>query len=193
VSGPISPFDDAVIIPETRTEDSVAVVAGATLQDQPYNPTGPLGSHCVASDYQRRLHIRLKKQRRITVAVKQLATEEAPNVDHLPLSQGIEVDGFVFVSGMGPIDPDTGDVVGETARQQTERTLDNVERILEEAGLGMDDLVNVTVYLRDIDDYESVNEVYERYVSEPYPARAVVQVVRSPQDHKIEVQAIAKQ
>lgn len=115
---------------------------------------------------------------------------DRPSSD-LPFSEAIRHGDTIYVSGQGPVDPETGDVVGESAAAQTDRTLDNVAAILAAAGADLDDLVNVTLYFDDMDDYAAVNEAYRERLSEPYPARTAVEVVEHPVDILIEISAIA--
>ena len=89
-------------------------------------------------------------------------------------SQGIRAGDFVFVAGQGPLDPETGKVVGETIEEQTERALDNVEAILAEAGATLADVVKSTVHLSDLSLFPRYNEVYARYFPDPKPARTTV-------------------
>lgn len=109
----------------------------------------------------------------------------------LPLSEAIEHDGTLYVSGQGPLDPDSGSVLGTTAGEQTDRTLDNVERILDAAGSSLDSVIQVTVYLTDMANYEEVNEAYAARFSEPYPARTAVEVSDLPVDIEVELSVIA--
>lgn len=109
----------------------------------------------------------------------------------LPISEAIKHGNTVYVSGQGPIDPESGDVVGETVGEQTTRTLENVERILEAAGASTDKIVKATLYLDDMDDYEAVNKAYGAFLNDPYPARTAVEVVDHPVDIKIEIDVIA--
>ena len=89
-------------------------------------------------------------------------------------SQGIRAGDFVFVAGQGPLDPATGQVVGETIEEQTERTLENVKAILEAAGATLADVVKATVHLSDLELFPRYNEVYARYFPDPKPARTTV-------------------
>lgn len=89
-------------------------------------------------------------------------------------SQGIRAGDFVFVSGQGPLDPATGQVVGETIEEQTERTLENAKAILEAAGATMADVVKATVHLSDLSLFPRFNEVYAGYFPDPKPARTTV-------------------
>lgn len=109
----------------------------------------------------------------------------------LPFSEAIKHGDTVYVSGQGPIDPESGEVVGETVQEQTERTLENVERILAAADSSTDDIVKATLYLDDMDDYEAVNDAYGSVLSDPYPARTAVEVVDHPVDIMIEIDVIA--
>jgi 2-iminobutanoate/2-iminopropanoate deaminase len=89
-------------------------------------------------------------------------------------SQGIRAGDFVYVSGQGPIDPATGEIVGESIEEQTERTLENVKAILEAAGASMSDVVKATVHLTDLSLFPRYNEVYARYFPDPKPVRTTV-------------------
>ncbi|MCL4289414.1 MAG: Rid family detoxifying hydrolase [Thermoleophilia bacterium] len=89
-------------------------------------------------------------------------------------SQGIRAGDFVYVSGQGPIDPASGEVVGATIEEQTERTLENVKAILEAAGASMADAVKATVHLSDLALFDRYNEVYLRYFPDPKPVRTTV-------------------
>lgn len=93
-----------------------------------------------------------------------------------PYSQGIAANGFVFVSGQGPLDPVTGAIVGATIEEQAELTLRNVKYILEAAGSGTNLVVKVCVYLADMGHFQRFNEVYRRFFSKPLPARTCVGV-----------------
>ena len=107
-----------------------------------------------------------------------------------PYSQGIIANGFVFVSGQGPLDPKTGAVIGDTIEQQAELTLENVRNIVEAAGSTMDDVVKVTVYLANMRDFNAFNEVYKRFFNRPYPARTCVGAELD--DILVEIDAVAK-
>lgn len=89
-------------------------------------------------------------------------------------SQGIRAGDFVYVSGQGPIDPVSGEVVGATIEEQTERTLENVKAILEAAGASMADAVKATVHLSDLALFDRYDEVYLRYFPDPKPVRTTV-------------------
>lgn len=108
-----------------------------------------------------------------------------------PYSQAIKAGGFVFVSGQVPFDPETGQVVEGDIVAQTERVLKNVQAVLEAAGATMADVVRATVYLKDMNDFATVNEVYARFFPGEPPARVAVEVSRLPRDVRVEIDAIA--
>jgi len=121
---------------------------------------------------------------RVRSMMQEITTDEAP-ASIGPYSQAIRDGDRVYVSGQGPIDPDTGDVVGADARTQTRRTLKNIEAVLQAANLSLADTVKATVFLTDIDDYDAVNEVYGDRMSAPYPARSAVEVSGLPVDIEV--------
>src|SRR5260370_5060985 len=106
-------------------------------------------------------------------------------------SQGIRTNGFLYVSGQAALDPKTGEMTGTDVRQQTERTLENVKGILEAAGSNMHHVVKTTVFLKDMNDFAAMNEVYAKYFSSAPPARTTVQVARLPKDALVEIEVIA--
>jgi len=98
----------------------------------------------------------------------------------------------VHVSGQGPVDPETGDIVGTDITARTERTLLNIDAILQSAGTDMDGVVKTTVFLTDMGDYDAVNEIYEKHLITPYPARSAVEVGELPVDIGVEIEAISE-
>jgi 2-iminobutanoate/2-iminopropanoate deaminase len=108
-----------------------------------------------------------------------------------PYSQAIRANGFVFVSGQIPVQPDTGLVVEGNIAAQTHQVMKNLSAILEAAGCGLDRVVKTTVYLSNLDDFSGFNGVYAEYFGGARPARATVQVARLPKDVLLEVEAIA--
>jgi len=107
-----------------------------------------------------------------------------------PYSQGIRAGGFVFVSGQLPLDP-RKDEIPDGIANQTERSLRNVQAILEAAGCTMNDIVEVSVFLKDMSDFAAMNQVYEQFFEAPYPARAAIEAARLPQDALVEIKACA--
>ncbi|QIB78050.1 RidA family protein [Haloferax volcanii] len=124
--------------------------------------------------------------------MKELTTADAPDSIG-PYSQGIISGDKLYVSGQGPVDPETGKVVDGTPAEQTKRTLKNVEAILEAGGSSLADVVKATVFLKDMRYYDEVNEVYGEYMSAPYPARSAVEVVKLPVDIDVEIEVVAEQ
>jgi 2-iminobutanoate/2-iminopropanoate deaminase len=108
-----------------------------------------------------------------------------------PYSQAVKSNGFVFVSGQVALDPKSGEFVGPDVRQQTARVLENLKAILEASGVSLLHVVKTTVFLKDMNDFTAVNDVYARYFTAAPPARSTVQAVRLPKDALVEIDAIA--
>jgi len=116
-------------------------------------------------------------------------TENAPKPIG-PYSQAVRAGRFLFISGQIPADKD-GNLIGGDVRAQTRQVLENLKAILEAAGGSLENVVKVTVYLKDMNDFGAMNEVYSEYFGESKPARAAVEVSRLPKDVRIEMEAIA--
>jgi 2-iminobutanoate/2-iminopropanoate deaminase len=127
------------------------------------------------------------------VAVKHpVRTDRAPApFQGAPYSQGIIFGDLVFVSGQVGIDPESGSVVEGGIEAQTERVMQNLSAILEEAGSGLKQVLKTTIFLADFDDFATVNEIYGRHVGPEPPARATVQVAYLPSGVLVEIDAIA--
>jgi 2-iminobutanoate/2-iminopropanoate deaminase len=108
-----------------------------------------------------------------------------------PYSAAVRAGQLLFVSGQIPLDPTTGQIVDGDIAAQTRRVLDNVAALLEAASRSFADVVRTTIFLADMNDFSTVNEIYGQYFAEPYPARATVQVARLPKDARVEIDAIA--
>jgi 2-iminobutanoate/2-iminopropanoate deaminase len=108
-----------------------------------------------------------------------------------PYSQAVRANNFLYVSGQVALDPKTGEMVAGEIRQQTERVLENVKGIVEAAGSNMNHIVKTTVFLKDMSDFATMNEVYGRYFTLAPPARSTVQVSRLPKDALVEIEVIA--
>ncbi len=121
--------------------------------------------------------------------MKSIQTENAPKALG-PYSQGIAVDNFCFVSMQLGIDPKTGKIVGEDVAEQTERVIKNVEAILDEGGFSLKDVVRATLYITDLNDFQTVNEVYARYFTHK-PARSLVVQKEMPASAKVALDVIA--
>jgi len=107
-----------------------------------------------------------------------------------PYSQGIKAGDLIFVSGQLPMTPD-GELITDDIAAATERSLENVKAVLEASGASMNDVVKVTVFLSDMADFGAMNDVYKRYFTEPYPARAAIAVKELPKGAPLEIEAIA--
>jgi len=121
---------------------------------------------------------------------KIVKTDKAPQAIG-PYSQAIEAGGFVFISGQIPIDPKTGNVVQEDIKSQTTLIMENAKAILDSSGCTMASVVKTTIYLKDMADFGSVNEVYGEYFTVDPPARATVEVSRLPKDVALEMDFVA--
>jgi len=121
---------------------------------------------------------------------KVIQTEKAPKAIG-PYSQAIQAGNFLFLSGQIPLDPKTGELVKGDIRKQTQQVLENIKGVLESQGLGMENVVKATLFLKDIENFNQVNEVYATYFPSSPPARSTVEVVKLPRDTDIEIEAIA--
>ena len=119
-------------------------------------------------------------------------TEAAPApFQGAPYSQAIRAGGLVFVSGQLALRPGSSKIVGEEIAEQTEQVFANLRAILEAAGSGLDRIVKATVYLRNLDDFQGMNEVYRRHVGDVPPARATIEASALPSGALVEIDAIA--
>jgi len=121
---------------------------------------------------------------------KVIQTDKAPKAIG-PYSQAIQAGNFLFLSGQIPLDTKTGDLVKGDIGQQTRQVLENIKGILESEKLGMEDVVKITIFLKDIGNFNQVNEVYSTYFPAFPPARSTVEVARLPRAAEIEIEAIA--
>jgi 2-iminobutanoate/2-iminopropanoate deaminase len=121
---------------------------------------------------------------------KVISTPKAPAAIG-PYSQAIQVGNTIYVSGQIPFVPETMTLVSEDVKEQTKQALENVKAILEAADSSLNDVVKASVFVKDINDFNAINEVYASYFVENKPARALVEVARLPRDVKIEIEVIA--
>src|ERR1700678_160570 len=119
-----------------------------------------------------------------------ISTKDAPQAIG-PYSQAIKANGFIFVSGQVAIDPATQQVVAGDAAAQTDRVLRNLSEILEAAGSGLGKVVRATVFLKNMNEFAAVNQVYGKYFSSAPPARSTVEVARLPKDVLVEIDLVA--
>jgi 2-iminobutanoate/2-iminopropanoate deaminase len=109
-----------------------------------------------------------------------------------PYSQGMVANGMVYTAGQIPLDPATMDLVGGAdVAEQTERVMRNLAAILQQAGASLSTVVKTTVFLKDMNDFAAMNEVYGRHFGDHRPARSTVEVSRLPKDVKVEIEAVA--
>lgn len=120
---------------------------------------------------------------------KEIKTDKAP-APIGPYSQGIEFGDFMFFSGQIGIDPETGKLK-EGIEEQTKQVLENIKNILESCDLSMQNIVKTTIFLKNIEDFPKVNEVYAGYFNQPFPARSTVAVKNLPKDALVEIEVIA--
>ncbi|MEK4075373.1 RidA family protein [Paenibacillus sp. FSL K6-1122] len=120
---------------------------------------------------------------------KPISTDHAPGAIG-PYSQAVDAGDFIYTSGQLGLNPQTGEF-GADVQEQTRLSLSNVKAILEAAGTSMDKIVKTTVFLKDMNDFVPVNEVYSTFFEQPYPARSAVEVARLPKDALVEIEVIA--
>lgn len=122
---------------------------------------------------------------------KRIHTDGAPAAIG-PYSQAIVSGGFVFTAGQIGLDPGSGEFVEGGVAEQAERALKSLSAVLEAAGSSMKDVVKTTLYLADMGDFVTVNEIYAGYFSEPFPARSAVQAAHLPKGALVEIDAVAR-
>ena len=120
---------------------------------------------------------------------KTISTDKAPAAIG-PYSQAIEANGMVYTSGIIPVVRATGEIP-EGSAPQARQVLTNLRALLEEAGCSMEDVVKTTVFIKEMNDFGAINEVYAEFFTGDYPARSCVEVARLPKDVMIEMEAIA--
>lgn len=118
-----------------------------------------------------------------------ISTQRAPGAIG-PYSQAMKAGNLIFTSGQLPIDPKNGEMP-ETIESQTKQSLENVKAILEEAGIDLSKVVKTTVFLKEMNHFAQMNEVYRTYFTENCPARSAIQVARLPKDALVEIEVIA--
>jgi len=121
---------------------------------------------------------------------KTIATDKAPGAIG-PYSQAVWAGELLFVSGQIPLDPATGSVVPGAAAEQTRQAIKNAAAVLDAAGLSLASVVKTTLFIKDMNDFAAINEVYAGFFSPPYPARSTVEVARLPKDVVVEIEVVA--
>ena len=122
---------------------------------------------------------------------KQVNTSSAPAAIG-PYSQGVIAGNLLFVSGQIPINPADGSLVSDSLESQANQVFKNLRAIIQEAGTSFEHVLKLTIYLTDLENFAAVNKVMENYFSQPYPARATVEVSRLPKDVEVEIDAIVE-
>ena len=122
---------------------------------------------------------------------KIVATEKAPAAIG-PYAQANIYGNMVFTSGQIPLDPETAEIVGTTIEEQTRQVLTNIKNLLEASGSGMDKVLKTTVFIKNMDDFAKMNEIYAEFFPKGfYPSRSAVEVARLPKDVLVEIETIA--
>jgi 2-iminobutanoate/2-iminopropanoate deaminase len=121
---------------------------------------------------------------------KIVSTNEAPAAIG-PYSQAVRMGNFLFCSGQIALDPKSGAIVSDDIKAQVRRVLDNISAILSAEGLTFDDIAKTTIFLTDLNDFQTVNEIYSSYFKQAPPARSTVQVSALPKGAKVEIEAVA--
>jgi 2-iminobutanoate/2-iminopropanoate deaminase len=116
-------------------------------------------------------------------------TDKAPKAIG-PYSQAVKSNGFLFVSGQIPLNPETGDLMNASIEDQAEQVIQNLKNVCEAANTSLSDIVKLTIYITDMNDFSIVNEAMAKHFSEPYPARATVEVSALPLGVSVEMDAI---
>ena len=119
-----------------------------------------------------------------------IASDRAPKAVG-PYSQGVAFGDLLFCAGQIPLDPDTGEIVGDDVTPQTERVIENIKAVLAVNAMTLDDVVKTTVFLTTMDDFAAMNDVYGKHFTQPYPARSTVAVVGLPRGAKVEIEVTA--
>ena len=123
--------------------------------------------------------------------MKQIVSTKKAPIAIGPYSQAVKANGFIFVSGQLPVNPETGNFAGTTIEIQTKQSLDNLKAILEVGNSALEKVLKTTVFLFVMNDFSAMNTIYSQYFSENFPARICVEVARLPKDALVEVEAIA--
>ena len=118
-----------------------------------------------------------------------ISTDKAPKAIG-PYSQAIEVNGMIFTSGVIPINPETNELVTGDIKVQAEQAIGNLAALLQEAGSDTEHVIKTTVFIKDMNDFAQLNEIYASYFTGDFPARSCVEVARLPKDVLIEIEAI---
>mgnify|MGYP004657177661 CR=1 FL=1 len=122
--------------------------------------------------------------------MKEIKTDKAPAAIG-PYSQAIISGNTVYCSGQIPINPETGNIP-DTVSEQAHQVFKNITNLLESAGTSIDNVIKTSIFIKDMDDFATINEIYAEYFTQPYPARSCVEVARLPKDVFLEAEVIAE-
>lgn len=119
-----------------------------------------------------------------------ISTNKAPAAIG-PYSQAVKFGNFIYTSGAIPVVPETGEVVAGGVAEQAEQAIKNLAEVLAAAGASLENVIKTTVFIKDMNDFATINEVYKSYFTKNYPARSCVEVARLPKDVLIEIECVA--
>lgn len=119
-----------------------------------------------------------------------ISTDKAPAAIG-PYSQAVKIGNFVYTSGAIPVDPTSGEVVAGGVAEQAEQAIKNLAAVLAGAGTGLDKVIKTTVFIKNMNDFAVINEVYKKFFTSAFPARSCVEVARLPKDVLIEIECVA--
>lgn len=122
--------------------------------------------------------------------IEVVSTENAPMAVG-PYSQGLKIGQFVFTSGQIALEPKTGELITESVAAQMEQAMKNVKGVLEASGTSLENVLKVTIFIKNMDNYDLINEVYGRFFYKRYPARTCIEVARLPKNAEVEIEAVA--
>ena len=120
---------------------------------------------------------------------KVIITDKAPEAIGA-YSQAVKAGNLIFISGQIPLDPSTMEVISSVFSDQVEQVIKNLDEIVKESGNSLNDIVKITVYLKNLENFQAVNQAMENFFTKPYPARAAVEISKLPKDVEIEMDAI---
>ncbi len=124
------------------------------------------------------------------MAKETISTDKAPSAIG-PYSQAVKSGSYIFTSGQIPINPANGEIAAGGIEAQTRQVLENLKAVLKAGGSGLQYVVKTTVFIKDMNNFSTINKIYGEYFAAPYPARSLVEVARLPKDVEIEIEAVA--
>lgn len=165
-----------------------SLVPSIGIGNRQYNPESIAKKSCFLISAEREFQNDNKKD--FMMKKQAVLTTKAPGAIG-PYSQAIRAGQFLYISGQIPLDPVSGEVIRSGIGDETKKVLENLKAIVEAAGGTLNDFVKTTIFLKDMNHFAAVNEVYGSYFQQPFPARATIEVSRLPKDVNVEIEAIA--